>query len=180
MPRELNPELFGTRQKPTPQAPTQGYQASYQPTVAEMHAGATSLPSLARSSAHTYETPEAVKRKIRDLENQIQVLQQKIEKMSSNFEQRLAQTQSTQKSIEMSLKSSLQEMAQNQANTISKVNERRGADAKIHEMIDRHNSLVQNFEIRMAAMHKVSSEQEMKIMTYQSTIDEILREIKRR
>ncbi|MEK6555805.1 MAG: hypothetical protein AABZ31_11220 [Bdellovibrionota bacterium] len=173
MPRELNPELFGTRQKPATPLQPQGYQAP------EMHAGATSLPSLTMSPSHMYETPEAVKRKIRDLENQVQVLQQKIEKLSASFDQRMTQTQSTQKSIEMSLKSSLQEMAQNQANTISKMNERRVADAKIQEMVDRHNSLVQNFEIRMAAMHKVSSEQEMKLMTYQATIDEILREIRR-
>lgn len=168
MPRELNPELFGTRQKPSSAAAHGG------PVSQE------SLPNMNLSSAHQYDTPEALKRKIRDLENQVQVLQQKVEKMTLNFEQRLAMTQSTQKSIELSLKSSLQEMAHNQANTLSKLNERRAADAKIQEMVDRHNLLVQNFEIRMSNMHKVSTEQEMKLMTYQATIDEILREIKRR
>lgn len=167
MPRELNPELFGPRQKPSGMS-------------VQAPAASQSLPTMSLSPTHAYETPEAVKRKIRDLENQVQVLQQKIEKMTMSFEQRMAHTQSTQKSIEMSLKSSLQEMAQNQANTISKLNERRAADAKIQEMVDRHNLLVQNFEVRMTAMHKVSSEQEMKLMTYQATIDEILREIKRR
>ncbi len=161
MPRELNPDLFGMRKM-----------------TATVGLPPTDMPSLSPRPPEQIETTEAFRRKIRDLENQIQVLNQRLEKMAQHIEQRLGHSQNSQKSLEMSIKNSFQEVAKNQAQTTSKMTERRVSDAKIQEMVDRHNQLVLGFEQRMNQVHKVSSEQEMKLMTYQATIDEILREIR--
>lgn len=161
MPRELNPDLFGMRKM-----------------TATVGLPSNDMPSLSPKPPEQIETTEAFRRKIRDLENQIQVLNQRMEKMAQHIEQRLTHSQNSQKSLEMSIKNSFQEVAKNQAQTTSKMTERRVSDAKIQEMVDRHNQLVLGFEQRMNQVHKVSSEQEMKLMTYQATIDEILREIR--
>lgn len=173
MPRELNPDLFGMRRMTA----TVGL-----PSTGGMQGGAmqpgAEMPSLSPRPPEQVETTEAFRRKIRDLENQIQVLTQRMEKMAQHVEQRLTHSQNSQKSLEMSIKNSFQEVAKNQATTTSKMTERRVSDAKIQDMVDRHNQLVLNFEQRMQAAQKVTSEQEMKLMTYQATIDEILREIR--
>lgn len=181
MPRELNPELFGV------------INASQEPRSAQFNSdfefggplGANSGLSMMAGAgtalaAQPSDTVDNLKKKVRELENQVESLHHKMEKMALNFEQKLTQVQSLSKNIDSNMKSSLTEIHQQQAQMSSKINERRVTDNKIQDLVERHNQLVQNFEVRLLNMHKVSSEQEMKIMTYQATIDEILREIKRR
>lgn len=129
-------------------------------------------------AVHEFEMSEQYRRKIRDLENQVAVLSQKVEKLSSVLDQRFTTLSQTEKAFEQQVKERFEEMSASQAAAVSKLTERRVADVKIQEMIDRHNQLVLNFETRMNQIHKVASEQEMKVMTYQATIDEILREIR--
>jgi hypothetical protein len=183
MPRELNPELFGPRKTSnapsSPQmSPAQVAQAILgQPTSAyQMHQASLQQPTP--PSVQEFEMNEQTRRKIRDLENQVAVLNQKLEKLSSSFEQRMFQASQAHKALEAKMGDQFREMHETQAAATSKLTERRVADAKIQEMIDRHNQLVLQFEQRMNQIHKIASEQEMKIMTYQATIDEILREIR--
>lgn len=171
MPRELNPDLFGMRKMTA----TVGIGPSSSQVGTS---GTIDMPSLSPKPPGDIETTEAFRRKIRELENQIQVLNQRMEKMAAHIEQKMQHHQNSQKSLEMSIKNSFQEVAKNQAATTSKMTQSRVSDAKIQDMVDRHNQLVLGFEQRMIAAQKVTSEQEMKLMTYQSTIDEILREIR--
>lgn len=179
MARELNPELFGPRkpatvpdrQKTAPSPVTQAILSH--PAVSYTQTQVPTPPSVAE-----FEMTEQYRRKIRDLENQVAVLTQKVEKLSSILDQRFTQLSQSQKAFETQIKERFEEMGASQAAALSKMNERRVADVKIQEMIDRHNQMVLNFETRMNHIHKVASEQEMKIMTYQATIDEILREIR--
>jgi chromosome segregation ATPase len=134
----------------------------------------------ARSTAPTGgHDVEPLKRKVRDLELQVQTLTQKIERMTMAFEQKAMQTQNAQKTFEGHVKQALQELSQGHSVLSGRITERKVADTKIQELVDRHNQLVHNFELRMTNLQKVSAEQEMKLMTYQSTIDEILREIRK-
>ena len=55
----------------------------------------------------------------------------------------------------------------------TKVNERRVNDGKIHEMIDRHNTIVRNFENRLLSLQRVISEQEMALHNAQAALDEV-------
>ena len=155
MPRELNPDVFGNVRPPA------------------WNENSETAQAFEASS-------DSLKKRVRELESAVESLQQKIQQMNSAFEQRLQHHSSVQKNFETHVKMQFQEQAQNQAHVFSKMNERKASDAKIQEMIDRHNSLVQSFEVRLAAAQKINSEQEMKIRTYQSTLDEILREVKRR
>ncbi len=53
------------------------------------------------------------------------------------------------------------------------------SDAKIQELVDRHNQLVQSFEVRITQMQKVMAEQEMQLMTSRSELKEAQRELAR-
>jgi chromosome segregation ATPase len=61
----------------------------------------------------------------------------------------------------------------------SKSNERRVSDAKIQDLIDRHNTLIMNFENRMTHMSRIMSEQEMKLYNATAALEDSRREIAR-
>lgn len=117
-------------------------------------------------------------KKIRDVEAQIEILNQKIEKWVQILESKIQNLHSAQKNLGEQMKQMGEHFAQQQAILHSKINERRTADVKTQEMLDRHNQLVHNFESRVSQIQKVATEQEMKLMSYQATYDEVLREIR--
>jgi hypothetical protein len=91
---------------------------------------------------------------------------------------RIQQLTQSQKNIVDQIKSVTDGFNRQMANLHSKINERRSSDVKTQELFERHNQLVVNFEARLNQIQKLSTEQEMKLMTYQATYDEILREIR--
>lgn len=117
-------------------------------------------------------------KKIRDIEMQIEATNQKLDRYVQILEQKIQHTSNHQKALVDQLKLMADGFSKQIALLHSRMNERRVADVKSQELVDRHNQLVQNFDQRMAQVQKLTSEQEMKIMTYQATYDEILREIR--
>jgi hypothetical protein len=117
-------------------------------------------------------------KKMREVEAQVEVLNQKMERWAQIVEGKIQQLQVGQKNIVEHIKQVAENFSAQQAALHSKINERRGADVKAQELIDRHNQVVHNFENRINGLQKITSEQEMKLMTYQATYDEILREIR--
>jgi peptidoglycan hydrolase CwlO-like protein len=152
MARTLNPQIFGQ-------------QAVVQPTGQPQMQIMDSSPNLNA-------------RKMRELEVQNETLNQKIEKWVQILDGKIQKIQNSQKNLNDQFKMSTDNVAQQNAIILSKMNERRTADAKVQELVDRHNQLVHNFELRLNQLQKVTNEQEMKLMAYQSTYDEILREIR--
>ena len=59
----------------------------------------------------------------------------------------------------------------------AKVNERRVTDGKIQELIDRHNTIIRNFENRLHSLQRVVSEQEMALHNSQAALEEARAEI---
>jgi SPX domain protein involved in polyphosphate accumulation len=56
-----------------------------------------------------------------------------------------------------------------------RLNERKLADHKIQELVDRHASMVQSYEIRLASLQKILSEQEMLLMNARSALQDVQR-----
>lgn len=143
-------------------------------------------PDLFESPSNLKEEPssfalgqiETLKRRIRDLEQQNRQMQQKIDKLCLHFESKLSGANAQHKTFESGIKQSLDNLEKTQTSLHHKLMERKVVDTKMNELIDRHNQLVQNFETRMSQTQKVTKDQEMKLATYQSTLNEILREIK--
>jgi hypothetical protein len=117
-------------------------------------------------------------KKFREMEVQIEVLNNKLEKWVQILDSKIQQLHVGQKNLSEQLRQSVEGFSAQQAALHSKLNERRGSDLKTQEIVDRHNQLIHRFEARVSQIQKISSEQEMKLMTYQATYDEILREIR--
>ncbi len=117
-------------------------------------------------------------RKVSEIESQIENVNQKLDRWAHIMEQKIQQLHTAQKTILGQMKQMSENFSGQIAGMHTKLSERRQVDAKTQEMIDRHNQLVNTFESRFQHLQKVTTEQEIKLMTYQSTYDEVLREIR--
>jgi hypothetical protein len=72
-----------------------------------------------------------------------------------------------------------QEAAQKIGQLQMRIGERKIVDAKIQEMVDRHNSLVKSFEVRMSQMQKMLADREAQALTAQAALNETKMELAR-
>ena len=60
-----------------------------------------------------------------------------------------------------------------------RVNERRLLEAKVQEMVDRHNNVIKSFEVRMNHLQKLLAEKEGQMISCQAALNEAKMEIAR-
>src|SRR5690349_20010385 len=53
-----------------------------------------------------------------------------------------------------------------------RVNERRSLDAKVQEMVDRHNNVIKSFEVRMNHLQKLLAEKEAQAAAAQTALND--------
>jgi len=117
-------------------------------------------------------------KRLRDLEAQIETTNGKMDRWAQIIDGRLQQLTQSQKNVTEQIKYVTDSFNKQLAHLHSKINERKTADVKTQELFDRHNQIVHSFENRVGQLQKIVGEQEMKLMSYQATYDEILREIR--
>lgn len=117
-------------------------------------------------------------KRFRDLEMQIDNMNQKLDKWAKMLEGKVQQLHHSQKLLNDHIKQVSANFTEQQAAILSKLNERRTSEVKTQELFDRHNQVINNFEMKIQQIQKVATEQEMKLIAYQATYDEILREIR--
>ncbi len=117
-------------------------------------------------------------KQIGELEAQIEAVNQKLDRWAHLMEQKIQKLTAGQKALGEQIKILAETTAKQNATIYSKINERRMAEAKTQELFDRHNQLINSFEGRIHHMQKVATEQEIKLMNYQATYEEVLREIR--
>lgn len=72
-----------------------------------------------------------------------------------------------------------QELNAKYSGIASKVNERKVQDAKVQEMIDRHNNIIRGFENRLTHMQRVISEQELQLHNSHAALEEARHELQK-
>ncbi len=107
-----------------------------------------------------------------------QRIESDLKELSAQVHQLRMQNQMLERKVEQ-LTLQNQDLSTKHAIVASKVNERKVADTKIHDLIDRHNTLIMNFENRMTHMSRIINEQEMKLYNATATLEEARREISR-
>lgn len=121
-------------------------------------------------------------KKWREIEDKIEILSKKIamciQASESKQNEKTESLQLQQKALSEQVRNLTDQFSQLQVILQSKLKERRNAEAQSQDLIDRHQQVVQNFESRLNQLQKVTTEQELKIRSYQATYDEILREIR--
>lgn len=122
---------------------------------------------------------EFLKRRLKEQDAKLEMLASKVQDLVGGAKVRFERLTGAQTRLEDYVKSMLQEAASKFALLGGKLSERKAADVKIQEMIDRHSQLVQGYEMRLSQLQKVSAEQEMQLMTARTELREAQRELAR-
>ena len=161
MARELNRDLFGAR----PAAPETTAQA--QATIAAEQQRALFL--------HV----EAMSKKLREYDARLETTNIKLEDVTKQTKQRFERVQGHFKSQDEMIKHGFMDCHHKVAQVISRVNERKVADNVVKDMVERHTSIVQSFEVRLNQLQRVISDQEMQLMSARAELKDALQTLTR-
>ena len=164
MPRELNPELFGSP-KPT-QEPTSA------PTSAPKWLKEEDGKVLALRL-------EAIRKKLKELEAALETQNGRSKDTQEGLKTRFDRIQQHLQRQDGQMQANNQEMHNKLAKVASRLNERLTSDQKIEELMDRQQQVLQSFELRLSQMQKIITEQELMLGAARSELKEAQREITR-
>jgi chromosome segregation ATPase len=157
MQKELNPELFGethAKSRVMEQAPT-NQMSVLEHKVLETRAQVQQMSdNLAKIVGQINEFIRGSTSKFERLNQAVQRLEQNDQALNLEAAQKINQIH-------------------------NRLGERKTMDLKIQEMIDRHNSVLRSFEVRLAQMQKMMTEKEAQLVAAQSALNETKMEIAR-
>ncbi len=160
MARELNEHLF----------------ASVEPTISPPLVSTSTIPTQPHAEASLF---EAFRRKVKEVEARFDNLQSRLGDFSGQIKLRFERIQNQFTRGDEVFQAFQKDVHDKLAQLTSRVNERKLADAKIHELVERHSQIVQGFETRLASLQKVISEQELQLMNSRTELKEAQRELAR-
>lgn len=185
--RELNPQLFGNQTAVekigNPVDPKQSVTGIMgKGSEGQMH------PSVANTQSRAVPYPPI---DIKGIEHQINTLKVGMIQMEKRFDAMAAKMEEIARSVHNRMERfsqailKLEELHNHQSQettgkfsmVAAKMNERKINDTKIQELIDRHNTIVRNFENRLVSLQRVVSEQEMALHNAQATLEEARAEL---
>ena len=173
MHRELNPELFGVK-------------SLHDDAPFGLGSAAKGTGTDLRLSAQAALEMKSVEAQIHQLRLQLQASEKRNELLTQQFQEfvrastsRFERTHHTLQRLESAMVQQVNELNAKYSGVSSKVNERKVQDAKVQEMIDRHNNIVRSFENRLTHMQRVLSEQEMQLHNSQAALEEARHELAR-
>lgn len=187
---ELNPQIFGVQTQSEKNPSNRGMGSPSQGILPDLRMPTKPMNSPLNSPASPTEHSSEVK----NLAHQVAVLKMallqsekrndslngKVEELVKMLNNRFERfSQAIVRSEELQAKS-YQETSGRLAQMSAKVNERRVNDTKIQELIDRHNTIVRNFENRLHSLQRLVSEQEMVLLNSQAALEETRAELAKR
>jgi chromosome segregation ATPase len=122
---------------------------------------------------------EYTQRRVKELESRIEQLTTKVDEMLGGNKQRFERIQGHFNRQTEMVQTGFHDLNTKVANLASRLNERRVSENQMKELVERHQQMVQTFEVRMQQMQKVMSEQEFQLMGARAEIKEAVREISR-
>ncbi len=159
MQKELNPELFG-----------------------EMHIKSRVLEQPAASSNQM----NVLEHKVAETRAQVQMVSENLAKIVAQINEFIRSSQAKfdrlnqmVQRLEQNNSALTAEAAQKITQIHNRMSERKTMEIKIQEMMDRHNSVLRSFEVRLAQMQKLLSEKEAQLVASQSALNETKMEIAR-
>lgn len=158
--RELNPALFGEKSESS--KVLDGTTQSQLPHLMQTEQKVNEMKlQMAAMAEHVGKLTEQFTEFVKSSQLKFERIQQYLQKLEQNDHQIVSE--STQKF--------------SQINT--RLGERKSTDNKIHEMVDRHNSVLKSFEMRLTQMQKLIMEKEAQLLTAQAALNETKMEISR-
>ncbi len=179
MHRELNPHLFG----PT-QVPAQGWTDSQAQRSQAQSQVAVSAPSRVAYPPNELKTIEhhltMLKVAINQIEKRSEGFNSKLEELGRGVHVRLERFSQAIIRLEDQQQKINQENIEKFAQIAAKVNERKVTDGKVQELIDRHNTIVRNFENRLTSLQRINAEQELTLHNAHAALEEVRTELGKR
>lgn len=166
MARELNPDLFGRRVQNDSEA---SQSAGPQPIS---YAKADEVRVL-----HLH--VENISKRLKEFESRLESVNTRNEEMLNQNKQRFERVQGHFQRQNDILQNGFKDVHAKMAQVVSRVNERKLEENMVKEMIERHAQMVQGFEVRMAQLQRVISEQELQLISARSELKEALHELTR-
>lgn len=157
MQKELNPELFGESH-----AKSRVVEA---PPVNQMH---LLEQKLIETRAQVHQMGENLARVVSQINEFIRSSQTKFDRLNQAIQR-----------LEQNDQALAGEVSQKVNMMHTRLSDRKTMDMKIQEMVDRHNSVLRGFELRMAQMQKILTEKEAQLVATQSALNETKMEIAR-
>lgn len=164
MARELNRELFGNLTPATPvaegpQAPV-AYAKADEVRVLHLHI-------------------ENLSKRLKEFESRVETMQTRTDDMMAQNKMRFERVQSHFKAQSEQFQSGTLDINNKIAQVVSRVNERKVSENVVKEMIERHSTVVQTFEVRMQQLQKLIGEQELQLINTRSELKSALQELSR-
>lgn len=187
MHRELNPQLFGPISPASDRTNAQGHGSGGMGGALEMNpspgagatahlgAGGPTLAELRQIEALVHQ----LKIQVQGADKRSELLSAQIQELSKAVGTRFERVSQALTRLEGATAQQMQEINQKYSSVVSRVNERKVQDAQVHEMIDRHNSIVRAFENRLTHMQRIIAEQEMKLHNSHAALEDARQEIQR-
>ncbi len=163
MQKELNPDIFGdvmySQQAPKTKI-IDNYKLANESLVNEQH-----YLNLKGQMLSLSETVSKMATQLEELQrtsyHRLDRMQQNVSKLENN-DQLLAQD-TTQKLNQV----------------YNRLGERKSMDLKIQEMVDRHNSVLRSYEVRLNQLQKLLAEKDAQLLANQSLLNELKMELTR-
>lgn len=156
MPRQLNQDFFSDPGREKPKTST--LSSKVDPRVQELSQEIHSL-----------------KLQMRELERRSKETEGHIKRVEMSTVQGFERMRSICQRMDKYVKNSLQEVSSKFSGLAGRLTERKAMEAKVEELIDRQSQVVQRYETKMNQMQKVISEQELKLVNYNSAIKELMK-----
>lgn len=157
MQKELNPQLFG--------------ETGLKSRVVEKNSHGPTLQleqKLAETKQQVHQVTEALQRIVQQMNEYMKTNQTKIERINSALHK---------------LEQNDQELASQASEKISqiaaRVGERRSMDGKVQELVDRQNSILRTFEVRLNQLQMLINEKDAQLVSTQAALNEAKMEITR-
>ncbi len=185
MQRELDPHLFGTKlsgeRPPSADAAPTGHA---DPALPARMSSQTSLglkvPGPMPPGLKAMEVLiQQLRLQLQASEKRHEILVAQIQELSRATATRFERVSQAFTRLESSGAQQFQELNSKYSGVVSKVNERKVQDAKVQEMIDRHNNIVRGFENRLTHMQRVISEQELRLHNAQAALEDARHELQK-
>lgn len=122
---------------------------------------------------------ESLKAALLRFESQLDHLSLGLKALTRDSEVRQARLTDQVNRIEEGLSRLTRETAERFAQVSGRLNERRVTESKTQELVERQNVLVRNFENRLAAVQKVTEDQEQALITAHAALEEARAELAR-
>lgn len=165
---------------PAPQFQTPSSEkAKMRNELASGKAARESIPYLPNELRLLERQLAALKVELSQNERKNESLENKVEDFVRSIQSRLERFSSFGARLEEAMTLQNRELLSKMANITAKVNERKVNESRIQDLVDRHNTLVRNFENRLHALQRVVSEQEMSLHNYHAALEEARAEITR-